>query len=231
MEKYILILSIFLIFSCADSKQSLVEKYSFEEISDDLGDIYSDIVKDLKVRHAVGIESKSEDRISSNPIRNFMSKIDEYKLSSLSYYKFDIGKFYEDPSIENLQKCMFPMDKMNIIAERDGEIEWRAVIYKREGTWAFERLTPQYGKIVSWLCDSLYNAGTQKCKIFLQGSTREFVTYEKGGESLYFKITGDPIPAGRLCEYFVAEYKRGLENQKYIEEHPELFAAPFPEQK
>lgn len=231
MKKYVFILSIFFISSCSDSKQSLVEKYSFEEISSDLGDNYSDIVKDLKAKHAIGLESKSEAGISSNPVRNFMSKIDEYKLSSLSYYKFDIGKFHEDPSIENLQKCMFPMDKMNIIAERDGEIEWRAVISKREGAWAFERLTPQYGKIVSWLCDSLYNAGTQECKIFLQGSTREFVTYEKGGESLYFKITGDPISAGRLCEYFISEYNRALKNQKYIEEHPELFETPILEKK
>ena len=94
-----------------------------------------------------------------------------------------------------------------------------------------EQATYEYGKVISWLGDSLYRAGTKKCKIFLLGSTREFVTYEKNGDPLYFKITGEPILPGHLCEYFVEQYKAGQENKKYIEEHPELFGDPVPQNK
>lgn len=226
MKNILYFLILLLTFSCTDSKQSVKEKMSFQEISEDLGDKYTDIVNDLKTRHSNAFDAKTKGLNSSRPLVRFISEIDQYKLSSLTYFKFDNKKFYEDPSIENLQKCMTPMDKMNIIAERAGVIEWRVVIYKLDGKWAIDKLTQQYGYTISWLCDSLYNAGTSKCKIFLDSSSREFVSYEKDGKSSYFKITGEPIQAERLCELFVAEYKRRIEMDNYIKEHPEIFCEP-----
>ena len=70
---------------------------------------------------------------------------------------------------------------------------------------------------------SLSASRTKTCKIFLHGSTREFVTYEKDGTPLYFRITGEPISAAHLCEYFIENYKKWLTQEKYIKEHSELF--------
>lgn len=231
MRKYVLISWILFSISCAEPKQVSTERYSIQEISTELGNNYSDVVKDLKSLYALDNITRASNDVPINPMRKFIGEIEKYKLSTLAYYKFDNTKFYEDPSEENLQKCMEPLDKLNIIAERDGFVEWRLIVKKQEGLWTMEQATYEYGKVISWLGDSLYRAGTKKCKIFLLGSTREFVTYEKNGAPLYFKITGEPILPGHLCEYFVEQYKAGQENKKYIEEHPELFGDPVPQNK
>lgn len=231
MRKYVLISWILFSISCAEPKQVSTERYSIQEISTELGNNYSDVVKDLKSLYALDNITRASNDVPINPMRKFIGEIEKYKLSTLTYYKFDNTKFYEDPSEENLQKCMEPLDKLNIIAERDGFVEWRLIVKKQEGLWTMEQATYEYGKVISWLGDSLYRAGTKKCKIFLLGSTREFVTYEKNGDPLYFKITGEPILPGHLCEYFVEQYKAGQENKKYIEEHPELFGDPVPQNK
>lgn len=226
MKLHLTLILALLSFSCTEQKTSVKEKFSIQEISTELGDKYDDIVSDLKARYVSNSDSRSSNDMRS-PLRRFMSEIDKYKLSTLSYYRFDHEKFYEDPSEENLQSCMVPLDKLNIIAERNGEVEWRLVVEKKDNFWTIDRLTNQYGRAISWLCDSLYNAGTKHCKIFVYGSTREFVTYDRHGKSLYFRITGEPISGGHLCEFFVEQYNAGLEQKKYIEEHPELFHAPI----
>lgn len=231
MKKYVLICLTLFLFSCGEPKQTAIERYSVQEISTELGDKYTDIVKDLKALYAPENITRVSNETPISPTKKFIGEIEKYKLSTLAYYKFDNTRFYEDPSEDNLEKCMIPMEKLNIIAERDGIIEWRLVVEKKDGLWMMERATYQYGKAISWLCDSLYNAGTKNCKIFLLGSTREFVTYEKNGEPVYFRITGEPISTGHLCEYFVEQYKAGQDNKKYIEEHPELFGDPVPQNK
>ncbi|WP_059025632.1 hypothetical protein [Gabonibacter massiliensis] len=229
MKKYILVYVVFAFLSCSEEKQKIVERYVFQEISKDLGDDYKDIVRDLKSYYAPEELSKSSEIIKSSPTRKFMSELEQYKLSALSYYKFDTKQFYDNPSEENLLKCMIPLNKLNIITERDGIAKARILIEKVHGVWVLNQLTPTYGKTISWLCDSLYKAGTKHCKIFVHGSTREFVTYEKKGKPLYFRVTGEPVSAERLCEYFVEQYKRAQEQLKYIEEHPELFGDPPPQ--
>lgn len=226
MKKYIFICWVFCLLACAESRQAAVGKYSIREISTEVGDQYADIVRDLKALYAQEESANVPDSVFKGSVMAFIGEIEKYHLSTLPYYRFDNAKFYEDPSIENLQKCMIPLEKLNMIAERDGDVEWRLVVQKEDSIWMMRRGTYQYGKVISWLQDSLYHAGTKDFKIFVHGSTREFVTYEKDGEPLYFRITGEPVSAAHLCEYFVEQYKIGKENKKYIDEHPEWFGNP-----
>ena len=164
MKKYMLVCWVLFLFSCTESKQISTKKYSIQEISTELGDEYSEIVKDLKLLYGSDNITRVSNETPISPTKKFIREIEKYKLSTLSYYKFDNTKFYEDPSEENLQKCMIPLKKLNIIAERDELIEWRLIVEKKEGFWMMDRATYQYGKAISWLCDSLYSAGTKNVK-------------------------------------------------------------------
>lgn len=226
MKKYTLIYLALITFSCSEPKQVAVNQYSLQDISTNLEDEkYKTIVNNLKAFYITGNETRSFGQGHTNLTEKFVSEIDKYELATFSYYQFDNKKFYDNPSEENLQACMFPLDKLNIIAFRDGKPELRVIVEQEKNTklWLINRLTPRYGKTISWLSDSLSNAGTKTCKIFLHGSTREFVTYEKDGTPLYFRITGEPISAAHLCEYFIENYKKWLTQEKYIKEHSELF--------
>lgn len=53
--------------------------------------------------------------------------------------------------------------------------------------------------------------------------SREYLTYKRNGNDLYFRITGEYIPTETLCEQFVDEYNQWLKNIQFIKAHPETF--------
>lgn len=211
------------LFACADEKQSVEKNNSLQGVSERIGDQYATIIQDLQLSEFSEESSRNVDeKIEKSPTRTFISELKDYELSKFDYYGFDLKKFYDDPSEENIQQCMIPSDKMNVVATRGGKTTWRMVIKKEQGKWFAERLSPEYGEMLGWLKDSMCHAGTAKCKIFAIGA-REFVTFKKNGRFQYYHITGRSYTPGIFCEYLVEQYKLGQQFLRYKQEHSELF--------
>ena len=131
-------------------------------------------------------------------MRKNLSELDNFKLSTLPFYNFDVEKFYANPSPERLMECMIPSDKVNVFAgERDGNLKFCFSIRKENDKWTFDEYIENWGNIISWLPDSLKKADSPQCKIFIHGS-REYLTYKRNGNNLYFRITGEYIPHLKL---------------------------------
>lgn len=78
-------------------------------------------------------------------------------------------------------------------------------------------VTPNFGKVLSWLVEDARKADLKNIRIFSDGSSRDFVSYEKGGETYYFKVTGKPYTPAELTEYYVNSYNQLLRDKPYIE--------------
>ena len=218
----VLLLILFLVVSCTN------------KTTDSGGSLFSGITRALTSEELSVIESikkEFKEQVNRESSRSFtplglmrknLSELDNFKLSTLPFYNFDVEKFYANPSPERLMECMIPSDKVNVFAERDGNLKFCFSIRKEKDKWTFDEYIENWGNIISWLPDSLKKADSPQCKIFIHGS-REYLTYKRNGNNLYFRITGEYIPTETLCEQFVDEYNQWLKNIQFIKAHPETF--------
>ena len=176
----VLLLILFLVVSCTN------------KTTDAGGSLFSGITRALTSEELSVIESikkEFKEQVNRESSRSFtplglmrknLSELDNFKLSTLPFYNFDVEKFYANPSPERLMECMIPSDKVNVFAERDGNLKFCFSIRKENDKWTFDEYIENWGNIISWLPDSLKKADSPQCKIFIHGS-REYLTYKRNG--------------------------------------------------
>lgn len=216
--KYYLFFTVIIILYACNNKPIHGTAISLHELSQPIGEEQEQIVQDLKTLYAIPEESRSNSPLMSNFIYNFSTNIDNYQLNKFDYYRFDLDGFYTNPSTEKLQQYLTPSEEIFLVASREGKMEYN-VILKYDGNirmWTATRLIPNYQEIIGWLPDSLANAETQDFKVFTVGE-KEFITYNRGGEPRYFKITGEAFTPGQLGEFLVEEYKQGQIMQQILQ--------------
>ena len=115
----VLLLILFLVVSCTN------------KTTDSGGSLFSGITRALTSEELSVIESikkEFKEQVNRESSRSFtplglmrknLSELDNFKLSTLPFYNFDVEKFYANPSPERLMECMIPSDNVNVFAERD----------------------------------------------------------------------------------------------------------------
>lgn len=97
---------------------------------------------------------------------------------------------------------------------REGDyIKFKILVEKKNDSWRFMRHADEWGRILTWLGDTLKE--TSSYKLFLFGH-REFFEIEKSGTFSYYTSLGQPFSEDQLCEYFVEMMNQKLENEKQI---------------
>ena len=221
--KIVIISSILLLFlACSETQTLTPKRYSFAEITEKLSDEYADIIADIKADRQDDLKGERTRSFANDPFYQFYATMDEYDYHRIPLYELDLETFYSAPSEENIQRCIRPTNTVNLMAIKDGEIKMRLIATKSPSGWYDSNATLDYGKAIGWLRDTLARAGTKDYKIFTVGGL-EWVTYDRGGKTRYFTITGQPYTPGQFCEYCVEKYNQGQEFRKTILENPELF--------
>ncbi|MDY4044317.1 MAG: hypothetical protein SOY65_11020 [Marinifilaceae bacterium] len=217
MKFYYIILAAALLYACNNPEVNNSD-YAIEKLGKPIGEQQEKIVQDLKTLFAVPEESRSNSAMMSSFSRQFATYIDDYQLQQFDYYDFDLERFYNDPSEENLQKCLIPREELFLVATKEGRAEYNVTVKKinNQDMWGIDRVIPNYQQTIGWLPDSLSKAETNKVKIFTLGS-RDLVTYERKGEACYFKINGEPFTPAKLCEFLVEEYKQGKNMEQTLQ--------------
>lgn len=193
--------------ACTGTKEISTERYSFPDITMELKDEYTNVIPDIKASKQALLEGVSSRSIQESPFFSFFASMDDYAYYRIPLYQLNLSEFYKNPTEENIQKCIHPSNILNILAEKEGNVDMRILASQYEGKWRSELTTQEYGKTIDWLRDSLYQAGTKEYKIFTVIG-REWVTYNKDGEPRYFRITGQEFTPAKFCEYLVEEHKR-----------------------
>lgn len=143
-----------------------------------------------------------------------ISNLNKFRLSFLPYYNFDIDEFYMNPSPEKMRQCIKLDPSLKwILARKDDSIKFKILVEKKNDSWRFMRHADEWGKILTWLNDTLKNASGYK--LFLWGA-REFFEIEKAGKYYYYTSLGKSFSEDKLCEYFVEMMNQKLENEKQI---------------
>lgn len=192
--------------ACTGAKEIITERYSFPEIALELDDEYANVISDIKANKQSLIEGLSSRSIQESPFLKFFASMDDYTYYHIPLYSLNLNEFYEAPAEENIQKCIHPSNILNIIAEKEGEVDMRMLATEYQGEWRAELTTQAYGRTIGWLRDSLYKAGTKDYKIFTVMG-REWVTFNENGQPRYFRITGQEYTPAKFCAYLVEEYK------------------------
>lgn len=69
-----------------------------------------------------------------------ISNLNNFRLSFLPYYDFDIDKFYADPSPENMRRCIKLIPSLKWILAREGDyIKFKILVEKKNDSWRFMR--------------------------------------------------------------------------------------------
>lgn len=143
-----------------------------------------------------------------------ISNLNNFRLSFLPYYDFDIDKFYADPSPENMRRCIKLIPSLKWILAREGDyIKFKILVEKKNDSWRFMRHADEWGRILTWLGDTLKETSSYKLFLF---EHREFFEIEKSGTFSYYTSLGQPFSEDKLCEYFVEMMNQKLENEKQI---------------
>ena len=169
-----------------------------------------EVKKDIKSLLLPSV-SRTDNKLAMSPFQK-MSDLDEFELSFLPYYAFDLEKFYSDPSPEMLRNSIEsnPLFKW-ILARKDGIIDFKILIENKNSKWIFKRYAENWEKAVHWLKDSL--SGVTEYKLFLCDRL-EFFEFKKAGKYYYYTSLGKPFSEEQLCEYFVDMMNQKLENKE-----------------
>ena len=116
--------------------------------------------------------------------------------------------------LETLLKCLEePDDKVYFSVKKDGEITYNLIAVKRNGEWQFGEFGEGWGKVIAWLPAKLTEAGTTSYKIF-RPCGLEYVVYERNGEPVFCRITGEEASVEGMCESFVNMIRQGKEDME-----------------
>lgn len=203
--------------------------FTFNDIGMDIADNEQSRLTILQNRYMDWINGETRSNGSYTPPETLLnlSRLNEYTLSKIPLYGFDIERFYADPSPRKLKECIVPTKENYILAmDNSGNVKFLFKVKEENDIPVLDFYVDNNNDVISWIPDSLSRARTKDFKIFRSGS-REFVTYMKRGKPVYHKISGELFSTEKLCEFFVNGYNCWLEDLKYMEENfPTLLKRP-----
>ncbi len=220
MKNYWVVVLVVLFQACAN-RDVIKMPYTFNDIAIGITENEQKRLVLLQERYQTWINGETrskEEYTAPEPLLN-LSRLNEYSLTTLPLYKFDIKKFYIDPSPKKLQESIVLSQENYILAMDDlGHVKFLFKMKEENNIPVLDFYVDNDSDIISWIPDSLSKAKTKDLKIFRCGS-REFVTYVKGGKSVYHKITGELLSAEQLCEFLVNGYNCWLEDFEYMKKN------------
>ena len=233
MKSYLVFVLIILLQACAN-RNVVKMPCTFKDIGTDIAEKERARLTVLQGRYMawVNVETRSDMGYTlPEPLLN-LSRLNEYTLTTIPLYKFDIKKFYAAPSPKKLLENIIPSRENYILAMDDsGHVKFLFSIKEENDVPVLDFYVDNENDVISWIPDSLSKAKTKDMKIFRCGN-REFVTYMKSGKPVYHKITGELFSPEQLCEFFVNGYNCWLEDFKYMKENfPELLRERKKEEK
>lgn len=228
MKNYFVFILIILSGACAN-RNVVKAPCTFKDIGMDIAENEQNRLTILQNRYMDWVNGETRSNGNYTPPESLLnlSRLNEYTLSKIPLYGFDMERFYADPSPKKLLECIVPTKENYIFAMDDlGNVKFLFKVKEENNIPVLDFYVDNKNGVISWIPDSLSKANTKELKIFRSGS-REFVTYMKRGKPVYHKITGELFSTEQLCEFFVNGYNCWLEDLKYMEENfPELLKKP-----
>lgn len=220
MKSYLVFVLIILLQACAN-RNVVKMSCTFKDIGTDIVESEQARLAVLQERYMAWVNGETRSDMGYTPPEPLLnlSRLNEYTLTTIPLYKFDIKKFYADPSPKKLQESIVSSRENYILAMDDsGHVKFLFKVKEENNIPVLDFYVDNENDVISWIPDSLSKAKTKDLKIFRCGS-REFVTYMKGGKPVYHKITGELFPVEQLCEFFVNGYNCWLEDFEYMKKN------------
>lgn len=216
MKRCFIFCIVLILYACSENKKLVSKGYSIQDICQSFASKYTNVLQDIKAECRFIASRSPKKGNKSRPFAFFCATVDKYDYNWFPYYELDLKEFDKNPREENIQNCISSStNTINIVAEKNGEIRARLIAREgKNGKWFRVRCAFEFDRTMNWLRDSLYRAGNQDFKIF-SVREEEFISYQGWGKNLYFKMTGEPIPAEQFREYLTKVYNHGYIPYEY----------------
>ena len=137
---------------------------------------------------------------SSSTMLSRIAAIKANDVEFLNFYYFDMDKFYEDPTPENLLLSLYqPDDFAMLVVQEKARNSYALTTKKQKSKWVPNAMMHDFGEKILHVKSKSPNVENSDFRIF-QFEALYFYTYTSKGERVYEDMRGNVFTPGMMCD-------------------------------